>query len=145
MRGIDMSEANQKRPPYPSPPGPLSPPGDPNVAENQYQPGNPYAQGSPYQMPYPGPAQAQPKNGFGVTGLVVGIVALVLAWIPGLNFVLAVIATVFGSLGWWQANRGKATNKGVAIAGFVMGVIGLAISIGLLVIVGLAMPGSTNS
>lgn len=147
-----MSDANQKRPPYPSPPGSLNPPGDPNQPENQYQPGNPYQQASPYQQgspyqpasPYQPGYQAQPKNGFGVTGLVVGIVCLVLAWFPGLNFVLAVIATVFGSLGWRQANRGIATNKGVAIAGFVMGVIGLALSIGLLIAVGMAMPGSTN-
>jgi hypothetical protein len=77
--------------------------------------------------------------------LVVGIVGLALAWIPGLNFVLAVIATVFGSLGWWQANQGKATNKGMAIAGFVMGVIGVAIAVGLLIIVGMSLPGSTTT
>lgn len=93
---------------------------------------------------YPAPAPEQPKNGFGVTGLVVGIVGLALSWIPGLNFVLGVVATVFGSLGWWQANRGKATNKGMAIAGFVMGVIGVAIAIGLLIIVGMSFPGTST-
>ncbi len=89
--------------------------------------------------------QQQPRNGFGVTGLVVGIVGLALVWIPALNFVLGVIATVFGSLGWWQANRGKATNKGMAIAGFVMGVIAVAIAIGLAIIVGMALPGTTST
>jgi hypothetical protein len=89
---------------------------------------------------YPAPGYQQPHNGFAVTGLVVGIVGLALSWIPGLNFVLGVIATVFGSLAWWQVNQGKPVNKAMAIAGFVMGVVTVAASIGLLIAVGMSMP-----
>jgi hypothetical protein len=42
-----------------------------------------------------------------VTGLVVGIVGLVLVWIPALNLLLGVIATVFGAIGWRKAVRAR--------------------------------------
>ncbi len=75
------------------------------------------------------------SNGFGITALVVGIVALLLGWtgIPGV--ILAVVALVFGILALV-----KKQNKGMGITGVVLG--SLALIAGLFVTtVGIALIG----
>lgn len=82
----------------------------------------------PYPMPY-----AQPRNGMGITALVLGIVGLalgvfvILFWISWLPAGLAVI---FGSLGLGHARKGLATNRAMAVSGLVMGILGLLIAVG---------------
>jgi hypothetical protein len=71
------------------------------------------------------PAQAC-SNGMGVTGLVTGIIGACLAWVPGLGFILGLLGIVFGSIGWYYASQGKATNKGMSIAGLVLGIFAVA-------------------
>ncbi|MGH3855194.1 MAG: DUF4190 domain-containing protein [Pseudonocardiaceae bacterium] len=61
----------------------------------------------------------------GVTGLVTGIVGACLAWVPVLGFILGILGVVFGSIGWYYANQGHATNRGMSIAGLVLGVFAL--------------------
>ncbi len=85
-----------------------------------------------YGSPYGG--QSQPSNGLGIAAMVVGIVALVLSWIPFLGLLLAIVALVLGVLGLRKANRGEATNKGMAIAGLATG--GVALIIGLFITIG---------
>jgi hypothetical protein len=97
-----------------------------------YPPGQAYPQG-----------QAAPQNGFGVTALVTGIIGFVLSWIPVLNLILGVIATVFGAVGWRRVNRGAATNGGMAIAGLVLGILTLAITIVFGVVFGISVAGSS--
>ncbi|MFD5394188.1 DUF4190 domain-containing protein [Streptomyces sp. NPDC127097] len=85
----------------------------------------------PYPMaPLPAP---QSRNGMGITALVLGIVGVVLglliilfwmSWLP------ALLAVVFGSVGLSQARRGRATNKGMALAGVILGVVGLLAAAG---------------
>ena len=96
------------------------------------------ASGQPYYPPVPAPAE----NGFGVTGLVLGIIGLVFSWVPGLNLLLGVLATVFGALGWRKGRTSRATNAGLALAGLIMGIITIVIAIGLAIAVGLAIPSS---
>jgi len=63
------------------------------------------------------------KNGvgFGVAGMVCGIVALLLSCcFPVVTFILALLAVIFGGLG-----IKKNSGKGMAIAGLVCGIIGL--------------------
>lgn len=96
------------------------------------------APGQPYYMPAPAPAE----NGFGVTGLVLGIIGLVFSWVPGLNLLLGVLATVFGALGWRKGRNGRATNGGPALAGMIMGIITIVIAVGLAILVGLSLPSS---
>jgi hypothetical protein len=67
-------------------------------------------------------APQSPSNGMGVTGLVTGIVGACLAWVPILGFILGVLGIVFGGIGLYYANQGRATNKGAAIAGLVLGI-----------------------
>ncbi|MGH3571638.1 MAG: hypothetical protein ACRDUW_07395 [Pseudonocardiaceae bacterium] len=67
-----------------------------------------------------------PSNGMGVTGLVTGIIGATLAWVPVLGFILGILGVVFGSIGWYYANQGSATNKGTSIAGLILGIFAVA-------------------
>ena len=81
---------------------------------------------------YPAPAQAQ-RNGFGVAALVLGILAAVLFWTVFAGLVLGLLAVVFGILGYRRKSRGEATNGGMALAGAILGGLGLAVSAVILV------------
>ncbi|WP_025272854.1 DUF4190 domain-containing protein [Haloglycomyces albus] len=114
-------------PPGPSPQGPQGTPGDPY---QQQQPG--YSMGpapAPGQSPY-GPPQQLPQNGLGTAGLVCGVIGLALAWIPFIAFfgwVLGILGIIFGSIGLAKANKGEATNKGMAIGGLATGILALVL------------------
>lgn len=88
-------------------------------------------QGQPphgYQVPPP-PPQAQPRpgnNGFAVASLV-----LSLLWLFGLGSLLAVI---FGHIALGQIKKTGELGQGFAIAGLVLGYIGLGI-----IVLGLAL------
>jgi hypothetical protein len=83
-----------------------------------------------------GPVPVAPRNGFGVTALVLGIVGAVFSWVPVLGLILAVLAVVFGALGYARARKGQATNSGMAIAGLVLGIIAFLIQIIIFAAVG---------
>ena len=95
-----------------------------------------------YYPPAPPPAQPQRTgNGFGVTALVLGIVAIVvsvcLAFV-GLAIagaVIGVIALVFGIVGV-ATSKSRANNagKGTGITGIVLGVLSIAIAIASMVL-----------
>jgi hypothetical protein len=100
-----------------------------------------------YQGPLPPPAQDY-KNGFGVTALVVGILAVIFAAIPltfWLGFILAVIAIPFGFLGRNRAKKGQADNKSTATAGAVLGIIAACLSTlwVVLIVAGVIFTGSS--
>ncbi|WP_037647883.1 DUF4190 domain-containing protein [Streptomyces flavidovirens] len=90
--------------------------------------------GSPptgFQAPPPPPAQ--PRNGMGVTALVLGISGVVLglmvflfwmSWLP------ALLALIFGIVGLGHVRKGMATNRGMALTGMVLGVVGLLLAVG---------------
>ena len=85
------------------------------------------------------PGQPQPGNGMAVTGLVLGIIGLVLCWIPFLGWLLALLGVIFGALGVSKANKIQGRGKGMAIAGLVTGVIGLLLGIVLFVLAMMAV------
>ncbi len=88
--------------------------------------------------PQPQPPQQQwlqpprRRNGFGVAALVLGIIGFIFALIPLFGIFIAwpcaVLAVVFGGVGMIFAFKGRA-NKGVAIAGTVLGIAALVVSI----------------
>jgi hypothetical protein len=83
----------------------------------------------------PNPPQqsaARPANGLGTAGFVVGIIGLVLSFIPLIGVVawpLVILGIIFSAIGISKASKGRATNKGLAIAGLVVSLVGLLVCI----------------
>ena len=111
------------QPPYPSPypPGYQPPyqPGYPSPYPAGYHP--PYQGGYPGQPAYPGYFQPVPPgprtNGFAIASLVLGVV-----WIWWLGSILAL---VFGYLALGQIKKQGEAGRGIAIAGIVLGWVGV--------------------
>ncbi|MEU3714042.1 hypothetical protein [Streptomyces catenulae] len=118
----------------PAPPGDQQPTGRPDGAgRDPWAPPPPGAEPvgpAPYPVVAPWGAP-QPRNGMGISALVLGFTGVVLAafivlfwlaWLP------AVLALIFGGIGISQARKGVATNRGMALAGVLLGGLGLLIS-----------------
>lgn len=76
---------------------------------------------------HPAPIPAKTGNGFGITALVLGIVAVIFSFIPlvGIaSFFLGGLAVIFGIIGITRKMR----PKGTSIAGLVLGVISIVIA-----------------
>ncbi len=109
-----------------------------------YQPGGyppPYQPGG-YPPPYqPGgyPAPLPRTNGFAIASLVLGIL-----WILGLGSILALI---FGLVGRKQIDRsgGRQRGRGLAIAGIVLGTVGIIGTVLLFVLGAVANNGNSTS
>jgi uncharacterized membrane protein len=67
---------------------------------------------------------AMPQNGMGTAALVMGILQFVC-----LGTIGSVLAIIFGKIGMNKADQGLANNRGVAKAGFVLGIVGLALTV----------------
>lgn len=92
----------------------------------------------PVGIPGMPPPFQQPRNGLGVAALVLGIVGLLFAFTPitfWLGAILGILGLVFGIVGMGRASKGEATNKGVAIAGLILGAIAIVVSIVWLIVV----------
>jgi hypothetical protein len=139
--------------PYGVPP---YPPGQPYGAASPYPPSQPY--GTP--PVYPGPQQyvppmgylvAQPyglfggmplrkTNGLAVTSMVLGIIGTVFLLCPGLNVflspLLGILAVIFGAVALNQVRGGTFTkgSQGMAIAGFVTGIVAMLFDIVIIVV-----------
>ncbi|MGW2653207.1 DUF4190 domain-containing protein [Streptomyces sp. NPDC001478] len=128
------------------PPPPVGPngPGQPAAGPYGYPaaPGQGQAHGYPAPLPqygdyagYPGyagyPANGwgpAPANGLGIASLVLGIISVALFCLWGLGIILGVLALVFGLIGRGRAKRGEADNAGVALAGVILGSVGIVVS-----------------
>jgi hypothetical protein len=90
------------------------------------QPGRPDA---PYAQS-PAIVYGRETNGIAIAAGVCGIVAVVLCWIPFVDYVsivLGVLAIIFGILGLRRADA-YGSGRGMAITGIVCGAVGLAIA-----------------
>jgi hypothetical protein len=107
-------------PPPPPPAGYPAPP-----------PRSPAPAPPPYAQPYPyGGVVAQPQgNGLAVTALVLGIISIVFSWVPFFDWVLAVLAIIFGAIGISTANKRGGAGKGMAVAGLILGVITVVLGV----------------
>ncbi len=113
------------------PPPSQPPPGQPYPYPGQAPPHAYYQPPShPYGTPPPGAPYpylpAPPTNGLAITSFVLGIVAIVLSWIPIFDLILSVPAFILGVLGLSKANQTGGSGKGLAIAGLVLGAIASA-------------------
>ncbi|GAB2759390.1 DUF4190 domain-containing protein [Streptomyces bullii] len=98
--------------------------------------GGPGQGGTPSQGYYGWPGVTPlPSNGLGTAGLVLGIIAAAGFCLWPLAIVLGVLALIFGIIGRQKATRGEATNPGQSLAGIICGAVGLALGIGMGVLV----------
>src|SRR5262245_65989846 len=99
---------------------------------------------SPHPQPYPAgdygyqPTRApEPKNGFAITALVVGLVGIVFALVPLTGFIaviLGLIGLVFGLVNIGRIRRGRSTAKTMTWFGSMISTLALAGGIGGMVV-----------
>ncbi|TDZ45335.1 DUF4190 domain-containing protein [Mycobacteroides franklinii] len=102
-----------------------------------YQPAGGYPPPFPYPYPYGAPGAPvpppAPKNGIGMSALIVGIVAILLSCTVFGGFFGGIVAVGLGIAGLLRVKRAEADNRGVAIGGIALG--GLAILLSTLIVV----------
>jgi len=113
-------------PPQQAAPGGYPPPPNPYPA-GQYPPAGP----PPTQQPYSGftPPPVGPKNGLGIASLIIAIVGLLFVWTVAGGLILGIVAVVIGLAARGRVKRGEADNGGVAIAGIVLGLLAIVVSL----------------
>jgi hypothetical protein len=125
-----MTEPPEQAPQQPTPPPP--PQGYPNpYAAGPYPGGYPGGYPPAPPQPYAGyaPPPAAPRNGLGVTALIIAIVALLSSFSVVGGIVLGIIAVIIGFAGRSRAKRGEANNGGVALAGVILGFLSIIIGL----------------
>lgn len=108
-----------------------------NSSQNPYQPSQQFG----FQPP-PDKPPGQPRSeGLAITSMVLGIVGLLsVCCCTLLSGPLGIAATITGFIGLSKANDGSAGGKGMAVAGVVLGIITILLTIAS-VILGVAMQG----
>ncbi len=86
------------------------------------------------------PAGAVPQNGMGTAALVMGILQFLCLGPLG-----SILAVIFGKIGMNKADRGEATNRGMAKAGFILGIIGLVLTVLAAIAVGVLIAKAPKS
>jgi len=146
--GVTPSSANdpfpQDRSPS-SPPGPFSADQIPSGQFSPWQyPSAPFPAGQRGYDPY-FYAPAQPRtNPFAITALVCGIVQFVLGLLVVLNILAAIPAIVFGSIALTQIRERGERGRGMAIAGLVLGILGVVYFALIIVLIAVGL-GNTSS
>ena len=90
------------------------------------------------------------KNGLGVAALILGIISLVGGFLPFLAALLlgiwpplaaigSILAIIFGFLGLKRVKNGEASNRGMALAGMLLGIAGIVITFVVAVVIGIFM------
>jgi len=109
----------------------------PQAAPQPVQPVQQYAQPAPqpvqsvqqYVQPVVAiPAQPRKSSGMAIAGLIMGIFALVLCWVPVVNWILGLLGLIFSIIGIAKKNGGA---KGAAIAGLILTILGAILSIAM--------------
>jgi len=77
-----------------------------------------------YGKPGYATAFTSPRNGLGTSGMVLGIIGVVLS-IAGIGALLGILAVIFSSIGLARCKRGEATNRGSAVAGLILGIVAI--------------------
>jgi len=113
-----------------------------NSQPKQAKSPEPVSESVPVSMSNPAPTPitktVQPTNGIAVAAMVVGIISLILVWVPFVGFVGGIAAIVLGIIA-----LKKTIGKGMSIAGIVTGAISILCSlvIAFMFLAGLAILG----
>jgi hypothetical protein len=120
-------------PPGPYPAGEYHPDGGSYPASGSHPGGGPYSGGGPYPGGYPGAMwpPGRPTNGLAVASLVLGII-----WVYWLG---SIAALILGYLARRQIRERGESGDGLAVAGIVLGWIGVGV---LLIVLGLFVVGA---
>ncbi|MBP5572519.1 MAG: hypothetical protein J6X39_07615 [Bacteroidales bacterium] len=78
--------------------------------------------------------KAQEKNGMGIAGFVLAMVALFSSWVPFARWIVWLLGLIFSLIG-----LGKQP-KGFAVAGLIISLIGLALIV-MIIVLGVAVLG----
>ena len=70
----------------------------------------------------------------GTAALVLGIVGIVALCAYGIGLIPAILAIIFGKIGMNKVAQGTANNPGSAKAGFILGIVGVALFVIAIVI-----------
>lgn len=103
----------------------------------------------PAPAPMQQPAPVKQGNGFGVTALVLGIVALVpFSLIPGINLFTAIpiglLAVIFGIVALAKAGSRGGKGKGTGGTGIILGILAILAAIAMTVFVFNALEGAKD-
>ncbi|MFH8364311.1 DUF4190 domain-containing protein [Streptomyces anulatus] len=133
--GFGPAPSNVPPPPIgPNGPGHAAPP--PTAAHYGYPapPAQPYGGYPGYGAYGAGPAgwAPAPNNGLGTAAMVIGIISVVGFCLYGVNIILGILALIFGIIGLGRAKRGEATNRGMALAGVILGSVGIVVGAAIL-------------
>jgi len=83
-------------------------------------------------------------SGFAIAALILGIVSVLVGWIPFFGLVPIILAIIFGIIALTKVNKKKVQGKGMAIAGLIMGGVMLIVSIIIFFVAGVAILGVFN-
>lgn len=75
------------------------------------------------------PVPTPPSNGLAITGFVLGLLSVLACPTMVGPIALGIAGIVFGALGRGKANRGEAGNGGLALAGVILGSVGIVIGV----------------
>jgi hypothetical protein len=124
----------------PGTPHPQPPPNPYQQQPSYQQPPYPqqYGQPHPQQPPYGYPV-AVPTDGLAIGAMITGIAGLVMACAYGLGLLASPVALVLGKVSMNRIARseGRLGGRGMALAGFILGIVGTALLV--LVIIGLVI------
>ena len=100
---------------------------------------NPYEQNPYWKRPYEPESEADAgRTGFAVASLILGIIAVCSCCLPVVTVPLGILAVVFAVPGM------RSVNRGIAIAGLVLGIIALTLGTMMLIILLLSPGGGSH-
>src|SRR5262247_3866587 len=73
-----------------------------------------------------------PQNGLGTAGFVLGLLGFLFSPVPivgAIAWPLVLLGVVFSPIGIAKANKGEASNRGLATAGLVLSILGLVLCV----------------
>lgn len=80
------------------------------------------------------PPRTGGRNGLGVAALILGLLAVLTAITVFVGILFGLLAIILGVIGRGRAKRGEANNGGMALAGIILGIVGLLISSALIAV-----------